>query len=380
MKSVCVLGSTGSIGRQTLEVADELGIRVSGLAAGSNVDLLCEQVIKFRPDFVSIEDVSCVETLNARIRSDEYEPEILCGRAGLEELIINVESDVVLNAIVGFAGLEPTVAAIRAGKDVALANKESLVAAGDLITSEARRMGVSVRPVDSEHSAIWQCLFGEDPENVDRLVLTASGGPFRDRADLSNVTPEEAVKHPNWHMGRKISVDSATLMNKALEVIEASRLFKVDAYDIKVVVHRESVVHSWVEFADGSCKAQFGMPDMRVPIQLALTFPKRLHGAVKAPNMVKIGRLSFEEPDRKRFPAVEFGHYALERGGVVPAVLSAANEAAVDAFLKGHIGFMQISRLVEEAMDKCENVSDPSLEDIFISDRWAREFVIRRCI
>jgi len=380
MKSVCILGSTGSIGTQALEVAEKLGVRVEGLAAKSNINLLCEQALKFRPEFISIEDESNVETLKNRIRSNEYNPEFLYGKSGINDMIKSVKSDIILNAIVGFAGLEPTLKAIKAEKNVALANKESLVAAGELIMAEAAKMNVSVRPVDSEHSAIWQCLFGEKPEEISKLVLTASGGPFRDRVDIENVTPDEAIKHPNWQMGKKISVDSATLMNKALEVIEASRLFSISADKINVVVHRESIIHSWVEFIDGSCKAQFGVADMRVPIQLALTFPKRICGGIVAPNLIDIGKLSFEAPDSKRFPAVNFGNYALEMGGVVPAVLSAANEVAVDEFLKGKIKFIQISSFVENAMDKCEKIKNPSLEDILVSDKWAREFIIRRCI
>ncbi len=371
--NLAVLGSTGSIGRQTLDVVRSLPGRfnVVALAAGSNVTLLEEQAREFRPRLIYAGREE--EYLNGRISRGD----IPGHWAGMEEMAAYPAVDVVVVATVGAAGLGPTLAALRAGKAVALANKEVLVMAGHILTAEARRYKAELRPIDSEHSAVWQCLWGESPESVERIVLTASGGPFRDmpREELGRVTAQEALRHPNWQMGQKITVDSATLLNKGLECIEARWLFDVPLERIDVILHRESIVHSLVEFRDGSVKAQLGVPDMRLPIQCALTYPERLPGA-SAPrlDLKLITTLNFGTPDLKQFPCLALALEAGRRGGSSPAVLAAADEIAVQHFLAGHIGFLDIPHSIEDALNRHEVVANPSLDEVLEADRWARGF------
>ncbi|NPV52271.1 MAG: 1-deoxy-D-xylulose-5-phosphate reductoisomerase [Firmicutes bacterium] len=374
-RNVVVLGSTGSIGVQALEVSLRFPdyIRIAGLSAGSNLERLAEQALHFRPPMVAIVDDSLGDELKARLYSLPA-TRVLAGREALIEMVTAPGVDLVLNAIVGIAGLEPTLAAIRAGKDIALANKETLVAAGELVMREASRRGVRIIPVDSEHSAIFQCLVGEDAAAVGRLILTSSGGALRDFTleELEVAGPEDALRHPNWAMGAKVTVDSATLMNKALEVIEARWLFNIDPSRIAVVIHRESVIHSMVEFCDGSIKAQMGCPDMRLPIQYALTYPNRFNGAAASLDVERLGTLTFGVPDQSRFPAVRFGHEAMRAGGTMPAVMNAANEEAVRRFLEREIAFRDIARLVSDAMERHSSIMNPSLDEILEADRWAR--------
>lgn len=381
-KHISLLGSTGSIGTQTLDIvrANPGMFRVVALAARSNVAALADQVIEFCPEIVSVGDDRRAEELSKLLREKgcERKPEIVCGEEGLKAAATAPAASLVVNAVVGAAGLLPTLAAVENGKDVALANKETLVAGGEIVTRLAAEKGVRLIPVDSEHSALAQCLVGEDPSSVRRLILTASGGPFRSRMDLTGVRPEEALRHPNWSMGPKITVDSATLMNKALEVIEARWLFGIPGDRISVVVHPESIVHSMVEFVDGSIKAQLGAPDMRVPIQYALTYPSRISAQWTEFDILKAGRLNFEAPDLERFPGLGLAWRALEEGGTMPAVLNAANEVAVYAFLEGSIRFVEIPRLVAAAMDAHDTVRTPELSDILEADSWARGFVLEK--
>lgn len=379
MRSVCILGSTGSVGVQSLDVARSLGLKVSGLSAYSNVELLAAQARQFSPTMVAIGDIRAQERAEAAFSEMSPAPELFVGPEGLVQLAASGEHDIVVNAIVGFAGVWSTLAAIDAGHDVALANKETLVAAGRIVMERARGAGVSIRPVDSEHSAIFQCIQGQDREAISRIILTASGGPFRDRHDLSDVTVEEAIAHPNWDMGPKISVDSATMINKALEVVEARWLFDVSPEMIEIVIHRQSVIHSMVEYHDGSVIAQLGTADMRTPIQYALTYPEREEGLAPRLDLSSFATLTFEKPDLSRFPGAGLGHEALKRGGVAPAVMSAANEEAVGLFLRGRVRFLDIPDLVFEAMDSSSVVEEPSLDDIVRADIWAREHVRGRC-
>ncbi|MFB3052445.1 MAG: 1-deoxy-D-xylulose-5-phosphate reductoisomerase, partial [Dehalococcoidia bacterium] len=361
-----VLGSTGSIGRQTLDVVRSLPkhFNVIGLAAGGNVTLLEEQAREFRPRLIYCD------------RDSEYVRGRVSARwADMEEMAAHPDVDVVVTATLGIAGLSPTLAALRAGKAVALANKEVLVMAGQLLTAEAKRHSAQLRPIDSEHSAIWQCLWGEHPDSVERIVLTASGGPFRDTPpeELHRVTAEQALRHPNWQMGQKITVDSATLLNKGLECIEARWLFDVPLDRIDVILHRESIVHSLVMFRDGSVKAQLGVPDMRLPIQCALTYPERVPGtAVPRLDLRRIGTLNFGTPDMKRYPCLSLALEAGRKGGAFPAVLCAADEIAVQHFLAGHLGFTDIARVIEGALAAHTGPANPSLDDILAADASAR--------
>ncbi len=368
---LAILGSTGSIGRQTLEVVASLPdrFRVVGLAAGQNVTLLAEQARRFRPQLV------CCEREEGYLRAQLVEQGLPCRWASMEEMASHPGVDLVVAATVGRAGLGPTLAAVRAGKTVAIANKEVLVMAGHLVRVEAQRHGAGLRPIDSEHSAIWQCLWGEDPTAVARMFLTASGGPFRDTPldELARVTAEEALRHPTWQMGPKITVDSATLLNKGLECIEARWLFDVPLERIEVVLHRESVVHSLVEFRDGSIKAQLGLPDMRLPIQCALTYPERVAGAnLGRLDLKTVGTLNFEVPDMRRFPCLGLALEAGQRGGSYPTVLAAADEVAVQHFLAGHIGFLDIAPLIEGALAAHRPLANPNLEEVLAADAWAR--------
>lgn len=379
MTSICILGSTGSVGVQSLEVARSLGLKVSGLSAYSEVELLAEQARQFGPDMVGIGDVRAEARARALFSRMSTPPELFFGPEGVSQVAAAAEHDLVVNAIVGFAGVWPTLAAIDAGHDVALANKETLVAAGSVVMDRARQEGVAIRPIDSEHSAIYQCIQGQGREAVARIILTASGGPFIDRYDFADISVAEAISHPNWNMGPKISVDSATMINKALEVVEARWLFDVDSEMIDIVVHRESVIHSMVEYCDGSIIAQLGTADMRTPIQYALTCPERVEGLAAKLDLSSIGKLTFEKPDLSRFPGAGLGHEALRHKGVVPAVMSAANEEAVRLFLHGDVRFVDIVDLVMEAMESSPRIEEPSLDDIVEADVWAREFVRGRC-
>ncbi len=354
MKTVTVLGATGSIGRRTLELIAAFPdqFRVGGLAArGSDVALVAELVRAHRPAAVALLDRAAVDRLARELTSPR--PELLGGPEGLATLAADVSADVVVSALVGAAGLVPTLAAIRAGRTIALANKETLVMAGALMTRAAREHGVRLLPVDSEHSALFQCLAGAAPREVRRLVLTASGGPFRgwSRAALEGVTVEQALRHPTWRMGEKITIDSATLMNKGLEVLEAHWLFGVPFERIDVVVHPQSIVHSMVEFVDRSVLAQLGMPDMGIPILYALTYPERLPCPAPALDLVTLGTLTFEAPDESAFPCLGLARQAGRAGGAAPLILNAANEVAVAGFLAGRCGFMEVSKLIGDALD-----------------------------
>ncbi|HXS68804.1 MAG TPA: 1-deoxy-D-xylulose-5-phosphate reductoisomerase [Candidatus Polarisedimenticolia bacterium] len=373
MKNVVLLGSTGSIGTSTIKVADDLPdqIRLIGLAAGNNVDLLVEQTRKHKPAAVSISDPSKAKELQNILGTTA---EVFSGNDGLLKLATMPDADIVLIAIVGTAGLQPALAAIRAGKDIAVASKEILVMAGEIVMSEARKYGVRVLAVDSEHSAIFQCLDGKPPESVRKLWLTASGGPFRKtpKADFAAITVEQALKHPSWVMGRKITIDSATLFNKALEMIEARWLFAIEMARVDVVVHPQSVVHSMVEFVDGSMLAQLSTPDMCLPIQYALTYPGRAASDRVQTSLAKLGSLTFEEPDVDRFPALTLARRAGDIGGTLPAVLNAANEIAVEAFVNRRIGFLGITETVRRTMDAHKVIAHPTLDQILEADAWAR--------
>jgi 1-deoxy-D-xylulose-5-phosphate reductoisomerase len=373
MKNVVLLGSTGSIGTSTVKVADDLPdkIRLVGLGAGNNLELLLEQTRKHQPTAISITDpAKAKEARNALGTLTE----VYSGTDGLIKLATMPSADIVLIAIVGTAGLQPALAAIRAGKDIAVASKEILVMAGEIVMSEARKHGVRVLAVDSEHSAIFQCLEEKPGHSVRNLWLTASGGPFRTtpKEEFAAITVERALKHPSWVMGRKITIDSATLFNKGLEMIEARWLFDIEMGRVKVVVHPQSVVHSMVEFVDGSIIAQLSTPDMCLPIQYALTYPERARSDRVQTNLAKLGTLTFEEPDVDRFPSLNLARQAGEIGGTLPAVLNAANEVAVEAFVNRRITFTQITDTVRRTMERHQVTSHPTLEQILAADSWAR--------
>ncbi|MGC8873919.1 MAG: 1-deoxy-D-xylulose-5-phosphate reductoisomerase [Chloroflexia bacterium] len=375
LKRIAILGSTGSIGRQTLEVVEANPSRfvVYALAAGRDAAGLLDQVLRLRPT------LACLA--NPDVPAGGLPVPLLRGQEGLIALATHPEVDLVVVATPGAAGLEPTLAAIRAGKEVALANKEVLVMAGEIVTAEAARHGVTLRPIDSEHSAIWQCLQGEERRAVARIILTASGGPFRawPKEALARVTPQEALRHPTWRMGPKVTVDSATLFNKGMEIIEAHWLFGLPYGRIEVVVHPQSVIHSLVEFCDGSVKAQLGFPDMRLPIQYALGYPERLPTRYTALDWKTAGPLTFEAVDTERFPCLQLAREAGEQGGTYPAVLAAADEVAVELFLQGRIAFPDIPRWIEEALAAHEPAPSPlDLEAVRGADSWARAFVRSR--
>ena len=374
-RNITVLGSTGSIGVQTLDVARNLGIRVCALTANSNIDLIENQAREFKPLLISMGDSALALELKHRLEGLGID--VHYGLEGLKMAASVDEADTVVTSIVGIAGLIPTMEAIRHKKNIALANKETLVTAGSIVMAEAAARGVSIFPVDSEHSAIFQCLAGNRSHDVNRLILTASGGPFRGRklSELKSVTVAQALKHPNWSMGSKVTIDSATLMNKGLEVIEARWLFGFTPDRIKVVVHPQSIIHSMVEYADGSVIAQLGSPDMRIPIQLALTWPKREVNEFSRLDLLKCGSLTFEEPDMDTFACLGLAFDALKAGGTMPAVMNGANEAAVELFLKEKIGFCDIPRLIEKTMQAHSVNTMPSLDDIIEVDSWARKMV-----
>ncbi|TEU04578.1 MAG: 1-deoxy-D-xylulose-5-phosphate reductoisomerase [Dehalococcoidia bacterium] len=366
VKRLAILGATGSIGQQTLDVVRSVPNRfqVVGLGAGRNAALLAKQIEEFQPKFVSIESASSPE----RLRS------LKCEILSAEELVAHPDVDLVVIAISGKAGLNPTMAAIRAKKSIALATKEVLVMAGGIITTEAKRHGAQILPIDSEPSAILQCLRGEE-QRISRLILTASGGPFRHLSaeELETVSPQQALAHPTWRMGPKVTIDSATLMNKGFEAIELSWLFGVPVENIEIVIHPQSVVHSMVEFVDGSIKAQLSSPDMRLPIQYALFYPERLPNKLPHIDFSSISALTFEPPDREKFPCLRLALEAGRKGGTYPAVLSAADEVAVALFLEERIGFMNIPKLVAESLEEHQSIPNPSLEDVLAADAWARE-------
>ncbi len=378
-KSLVILGSTGSIGRQALDVVRTLpdDLRVVGLVAHRDVDTLCQQIAEFHPQAVAMIDVNAAQELRNRSESAGYN--VYSGIEGAEIVTTLPQAQCVLSALVGAAGLRPTLAAIQAGKDIALANKETLVAAGEIVMREVRERGVQLIPVDSEHSALFQCLQGEDSASVKRLILTASGGPFVDwtKEQLEQATVQQALKHPNWRMGNKITVDSATLMNKGLEVIEAYWLFGVEVSRIDVLIHRQSVIHSLVEFADNSIKAQLGVPDMRLPIQYALLYPKRTAGNAPRCDLLQWRQLTFEEPDEERFPCLHLARQAVEIGGTMPAVMNAANEVAVQSFLDGRIKFTDVPRAIAQTMEQCETHLRPELSEILEADRAARKLAVQ---
>ncbi len=373
-KHVAILGSTGSIGTQALEVMSEQADRfeVEVLTAHSNSDLLIEQALKYRPNAVVIGDERKFEAVRDALW--EAEIKVFAGAEALEQVVEMEEIDVVLTALVGYAGLKPTLAAINAGKHIALANKETLVVAGELVTQSAKEKGVNIYPVDSEHSAIFQCLVGEFHNPIEKIVLTASGGPFRGRtrAELETVTKAQALKHPNWEMGAKITIDSASLMNKGLEVIEAKWLFGLRPDQIEVIVHPQSIIHSLVQFEDGSMKAQMGLPDMKLPIQYALAYPQRLKNEFPRFRFLDYPQLTFEEADIKTFRNLQLAFDAMEKGGNMPCILNAANEIAVAAFLREEIGFLAMSDLVEHCMNTVPFIAKPSLDELILSDERTR--------
>lgn len=373
-KRVAILGSTGSIGTQTLEVIRQHSDRftVEVLTAQNNCDLLIAQALEFQPNAVVIGNEAHYQKVKEALIPRDIK--VFAGQKSIAQVVEMDTIDVVLTALVGYSGMIPTVNAIKAGKQIALANKETLVVAGELITALAREYGVNIYPVDSEHSAIFQCLVGEFHNKIEKIILTASGGPFRgkDRSFLETVTPEQALKHPNWDMGAKITVDSASLMNKGLEVIEARWLFGLKTEQIEVVVHPQSIVHSLVQFEDGSIKAQLGLPDMRIPIQFALSYPYRFKSDFERFDFTKYPQLTFEQPDLKTFRNLRLAFDALAKGGNAPCILNAANEIAVAAFLNKEVGFSEMSDLIAGALEKATFISHPGLEDYVETDREAR--------
>ena len=375
VKTLALLGATGSIGTQALEVLRQQPgrFRVAVLSAQRQWELLAQQAREFRPAVVVIGDDAFYQPLKAAL-ANQPETQVLAGAAALAEAVTRPEIDIVLTALMGYAGLLPTVAAIRAGKDIALANKETLVVAGELITSLVQQHRVRLLPVDSEHSAIFQCLVGEERNPIEKIILTASGGPFRGRSaqQMEAVTKAQALKHPNWDMGAKITIDSASLMNKGLEVIEAKWLFGLTNEQIDVVVHPQSIVHSLVQFRDGSLKAQLGLPDMKLPIQYALGYPQRLANTFPRFSFLDYPTLTFEAPDRAAFPNLELAFGAMRRGGNAPCVLNAANEVAVAAFLRDQVGFRQMSDLVAECLARVSYLAEPLLADLVATDAETR--------
>lgn len=374
MKRIAILGSTGSIGTQTLQVigANPELFCAEVLTANENVGLLIEQALKFRPNMVVIANEAKYSELKEALKEEDIK--VYAGKDALAQVVAAGTVDMVVTATVGYSGLLPTVNAIKAGKVIALANKETLVVAGELINDLIRQYRTSIIPVDSEHSAIFQCLAGEGNNPLEKIILTASGGPFRGWAyeALKDVTPADALKHPNWNMGAKVTIDSASMMNKGFEVIEAKWLFGVDPDRIEVVVHPQSIVHSMVQFGDGSIKAQLGEPDMRLPIQYALTYPDRIHSDFGRVDFTRCHSLTFEEPDRKTFRNLDLAYRAMQKGGNMPCILNAANEIAVNAFLHGHLSFTGMSDLIEYVMEKGNYMAKPVLDDYVATDREIR--------
>ena len=372
--NIAILGSTGSIGRQTLDIISEYPDKFTPylLTANSSVDLLVEQARKYLPKYVIIADKKYYESVRNALA--DINTKVLAGAEAITDAMNDPEIHTVVTAMVGYAGLSPTINAIKHGKNIALANKETLVVAGDLITRLLKNSDSKLYPVDSEHGAFWQCLAGEKHDDIYKLILTASGGPFRTKTkeELAHVTKEDALRHPNWNMGAKITIDSATMMNKGFEVMEAKWLFGIDLDKIEVVVHPQSIVHSMVEFIDGSVKAQLGLPDMRIPIRYALGFPERLYSDKQRMSVSDYVNLTFEKPDYEKFPMLQLAYEAAKAGGNVPCVLNAANEIAVDAFLKGKISFNGIAQLVENCLSKVDYIASPSYEDYVSTNQDAR--------
>lgn len=379
LKNIAILGSTGSIGTQALEVvrqnADRFAVTV--LTAQNNADLLIRQAIEFKPLYVVIADIAKFQEVKAALKDKNIL--VLTGEEALSEVVSGSQVDIVLTALVGFSGLKPTIAAIKAGKNIALANKETLVVAGELISDLAKANGIKILPVDSEHSAIFQCLLGEEANPIEKIYLTASGGPFRGRKKeyLSSITKIEALKHPNWSMGQKITIDSASMMNKGLEAIEAKWLFGLDNSQIDVIIHPQSIVHSIVQFQDGSMKAQMGLPDMKLPIQYALNYPYRLQNNYPRFSFLNYPQLTFEAPDSTTFRNLALAFQALEKGGNMPCILNAANEVVVSGFLKDSIGFLQMSDVIENCMDHIPYIKSPDIDDYIQTDRETREYAYK---
>jgi 1-deoxy-D-xylulose-5-phosphate reductoisomerase len=378
MKKILILGSTGSIGINVLNVIKSLpgNFKVTALTVNTRIDLLEPQIYEFNPEAVVVKDHAAGEELRKRI---DNRCRVYTGVEGLCKLAAESDYDIFVGAMVGSAGLLPTIEAVKRGKRIALANKETLVVAGELVTGFAKCHGSEIIPIDSEHSAIFQCIIGEKSSEIEKLILTASGGPFlnKKKEDLEKVTLEEALDHPNWRMGNKITIDSASLMNKGLEIIEAQWLFGIGAEKIDVVVHPQSIIHSMVQFVDGSIKAQLGLPDMKLPIQYALTYPDRLENNFRRTNLADIGKLTFQHPDMDKFECLRLAYYALEQGGTAPCTLNAANEVAVDKFLKGEIKFNKIPVLISKALEKIKNYHSPDLNLIFDCDRETRDLVMK---
>jgi 1-deoxy-D-xylulose-5-phosphate reductoisomerase len=377
-KKIAILGSTGSIGKQALEVVSEQSshFQVEVLTAGTNAELLIEQALQYQPNSVVIGDERRYEQVKDALWNAGIK--VYAGRDALNQIVESTEVEMVLTALVGSAGLEPTVRAIQSGKQIALANKETLVVAGEIVTELARKHAVNIYPVDSEHSAIFQCLAGEWNNPIEKIYLTASGGPFRGKTlhDLSSVTRDQALKHPNWAMGAKITIDSATMMNKGLEVIEARWLFHLKPSQIDVIVHPQSIIHSLVQFRDGSMKAQMGLPDMKLPIQYAMAYPQRLVNDFPRFDFMQYPQLTFEKPDLDTFRCLRLAYQAMEAGGNMPCVLNAANEMAVADFLEQKITFLQIAEQVEEAMQKCTFIAKPTIDDYYQSDAETRRIYV----
>ncbi len=376
-RAISILGSTGSIGVNALQVINNLEghFSIKYLSAYKNSQRLIHQALEYKPEAVVIVDPAAAKEVGVALKQEPID--VLVGRKGLLEIAARKDVDIMLNALVGSSGMEPTFLALNAGVDVALSNKESLVMAGDIINKERSRTGANLFPVDSEHSAIWQCLVGETMNNVERIILTGSGGPFRTRdlSEFKSISVDEALNHPNWSMGKKITIDSATMMNKGLEVIEARWLFDLPADKIDVVIHPQSIIHSMVEFVDGSVKAQLGVPDMKIPIQYALTYPKHVTSSWERLNLEKINSLTFEPPDFEKFPAMKLAYDALRTGGSCPAVLNVANEQAVYRFLQHEVSFTDIPKIIEKACDKIPFIETPSLEDILSLELETIRFV-----
>ena len=375
-KSISILGSTGSIGRQSIAAAEHLGLRVAALTANRKIDMVEEQARRLKPEFVAIYDEAAANDLRTRLADTDIR--VGSGMSGLIEAATLESIDCVVTAVSGSVGLKPTLAAIDTKKRIALANKETLVCAGEIVMPRAAETGAEIVPVDSEHSAIFQCLMGRQPGELKKILLTGSGGPFRgkNRSELENITPEEAVKHPNWSMGAKISVDSATMMNKGLEFIEAMHLFGVTPDDIEVVVHPQSIIHSMVELVDGTVIAQLGVPDMGLPIQLALTYPERVDSPFKRLNFADMKDMTFEAPDFEKTPCLKLAMDCARTGGTAPCIMSAANEVAVALFLGHRLGYNQIYDCALSAVENIEIVKEPDLESVLEADKAAREYVL----
>lgn len=384
MKNISILGVTGSIGTQALDVIRdaENGVRLVGVTAHRNFEKLVDIIEEFKPKYIGVTDSDCFERVKEYCEKANMQCEIYGGEEALEKIATLEEIDTVLTSVVGIAGLKPTIKAIRAKKNIALANKETLVVAGDIVMAEAKENGVNILPVDSEHGAIFQCLQGNERSDVNKIILTASGGPFRGRGreELKEITPSQALKHPKWNMGRKISIDSSTLVNKGLEVIEAHFLFGVDYENIEVVVHPQSIVHSMVEYVDGSIIAQLGSTDMRLPIQYALCYPKRNKAVAHSLNFRDAATLTFEEPDMDTFRCLKLAYKAGKMGGNMPAIYNGANEIAVELFLDEKISYLQIEEIIERSMNEFEFVEKPTLDQVLDIDRKVREYVLKKYV